>query len=82
MCPICDPIALAIMARSTGVVGVVIRAAKLASRSYCHTVFLIARGADGRLARSATVELGLDVGLGEGQTWRAVLDDARNGFAV
>ena len=62
--------------------GVVIRASKLASRSYSHTVLLIARGADGRLARAPAVELRLDVRLDEGHAWRAVLDNARDGLAV
>lgn len=61
---------------------VVIRAPKLASRSYSHTVLLVARGADGRLARAPAVELRLDVGLDEGQAWRAVLDDTGDGLAV
>lgn len=54
---------------------VVPRAPKLASRSYSHTVLLIARGGDGRLARATAIELRLDIGLDEGQAWRAVLND-------
>lgn len=61
---------------------VVTRAPKLASRSYSHAVLLVARGADGRLARAPAVELRLDIGLDEGQAWRAVLDDTGDGLAV
>ena len=34
------------------------------------------------MARAPAVELRLDVGLGEGQAWRAVLDDTGDGLAV
>lgn len=62
--------------------GVLSRAAKLASRSYRHAVLLVARGSNGRLAGTSTVELRLDVLLSEGKAWRAVLDDARDTLAV
>lgn len=61
---------------------VVTRAPKLASRSYSHAVLLVARGADGRLARAPAIELRLDVGLDERQAGRAVLDDTGDGLAV
>lgn len=61
---------------------VVARASKLASRSYCHTVLLVARGADGRLAWAPAVELWLEIRFDEGQAWRAVLDDTGDGLAV
>lgn len=46
------------------------------------TVLFVAGGCDAGLAGAAAVELGLDVGLGEGQIGRAVVDDARDGLAV
>ena len=61
---------------------VVIRAPKLGARVDGDAVLLVARGGDGRLARAAAVELGLDVGFGEGEARRAVLDDAGDGLAV
>lgn len=61
---------------------VVTRAPKFASRSYSHEVLLVARGGDGRLAWASAVELRLDVGLGEREAWRAVLDDTRDSLAV
>lgn len=61
---------------------VVTRAPKFASRSYSHAVLLVARGRDGRLARTPAIELRLDVGLDEGQPRRAVLDDTGDGLAV
>jgi hypothetical protein len=45
-------------------------------------MLLVTRGRDGRLAGAAAVELGLDVGFGEGEVGRAVLDDAGHGLAV
>lgn len=61
---------------------VVTRAPKFASRSYGHAVLLVARGSDGRLARAPAIELRLDVGLDEGQPWRAILDDTGDGLAM
>ena len=82
MCPICDTGGISIMAEFMTLYRSVARAAKLASRSYSHAVLFVARGGDGRLARAAAAELRLDVGLDEGQAWRAVLDDAGDGLAV
>jgi hypothetical protein len=61
---------------------VILRAPKLGSRSYSHAVLLIARSGDGRLARTPTSELRLDIGLNEGQAWRAIVDDAGDELAV
>ena len=56
--------------------------AVLGARVDGHAVLLVAGRRDGRLARAAAVELGLDVILGEGEVGRAVFDDARDGPAV
>jgi aspartate aminotransferase-like enzyme len=45
-------------------------------------VLFVARGCYGGLARTAAVELGLDVGFGEVEVWGAVFDYAGDGFAV
>jgi hypothetical protein len=47
-----------------------------------YAVFLVAGRGDGALARAAAVELGLDVGFGEGHAGGWVVDDAPDGFAV
>jgi hypothetical protein len=46
------------------------------------SVLFIAGSGDGGLAGAPTAELGLDVGFDEGEAWRAVFDDAGDGFAV
>lgn len=58
------------------------RAAVLDARVDRHAVLFVARRGDGGLAGAATVELGLDVGFGEGDVRGAVVDDARDGLAV
>lgn len=46
------------------------------------SVFFVTGRGDGGLARSTTVELGLDISLCEAKVGRAVVDDARDRFAM
>ena len=62
--------------------GVVARAAEFGTGVDSDLVFFVARRGDGRLARSSTVELRLDVAFREGDAGRAVVNDARDGLAV
>src|SRR5471032_2064313 len=52
------------------------------ARQYLHRVRLLALRHMARRARLATVQLGLDVGLGQGQTRRAAVDHATDGRAM
>jgi hypothetical protein len=45
-------------------------------------VLFVARRRDGALARTSACELGLDVGLVEGETWRAAVDYDSDGETV
>lgn len=54
----------------------------LGSRVDGDAVLLVAGSGDGRLARTTTVELGLDISLDEGEIGRAIVDNARDRFSV
>jgi hypothetical protein len=58
------------------------RDAKLGTGLYLHAIFLITRSRYGRLARSSTRHLGLDVVVCKGHAWRATIDNGTNRQAM
>ena len=58
------------------------RHARLYAGEYPHAVLLVARGGQRALTRPAPCELGLDVGLGKGETGWTAVDNRAHGRSV